>query len=65
MTASPTIARLNRTPKDWSRSAIAARAIAARLADPEAKRVMEEAADDCELIAQAVGICGAAQAGGA
>jgi hypothetical protein len=43
------------TPRDWLQTAIDARAIAAQLTDPYAKRVMEETADECELIAQDVG----------
>jgi hypothetical protein len=53
-TPAPTIAMLHQTPKHWLREAIAARAIAARLTDPQAKRVMEEAADECDWIAQTV-----------
>jgi ketopantoate reductase len=46
---------LNRTPQDWLTSAIAARSVAAHLSDPEARKVMEEVADECESIAQDVG----------
>jgi hypothetical protein len=42
-------------PRDWLQTAIEARAIAAQLTDPEAKRVMEETADDCERMAQFAG----------
>jgi hypothetical protein len=47
--------RLRLTPRDWLQTAIDARAIAAQLTDPYAKRVMEETADECELIAQDIG----------
>jgi hypothetical protein len=43
------------TPREWLRSAILPRSLAAQLDDIEAKRVMEEVADDCELIAQDLG----------
>jgi hypothetical protein len=43
------------TPRDWLKSAILARALAAQLGDIEAKRALEEVADDCELIAQDLG----------
>jgi hypothetical protein len=43
------------TPREWLRSAILPRSLAAQLDDIEAKRVMEEVADRCELMAQHVG----------
>jgi hypothetical protein len=47
---------LNRTPEEWRRCAIAARSVAAQLTDRGAKCVMEEVADDCERIAQDLGL---------
>jgi hypothetical protein len=46
---------LSRAPGDWLRKAIAARSVPAQLTDSEAKRVMEEVANECEQIAQDVG----------
>ena len=43
------------TPREWLRSAILPRSLAAQLDDIEAKRVLEEVADLCELMAQHVG----------
>jgi len=37
--------------KDWRARAIEARALAQRLTDPEAKRVMLSVAEDCEWLA--------------
>jgi hypothetical protein len=42
-------------PREWLNSAILARSLAAQLGDIEAKRILEQVADDCELIAQDVG----------
>ena len=44
-----------RPPRAWLALAISARAIAARLDDPDAKKVMEDVADECEQTAQNVG----------
>jgi hypothetical protein len=44
------------TPKDWLASAIYARSLASQLSDTDAKRVLEEVADDCELMPQRVGM---------
>jgi hypothetical protein len=47
--------QLRRTARDWLQIAMDAREIAAWLSDPQAKRVMEDVADDCERAAQQIG----------
>jgi hypothetical protein len=44
-----------RAPRDWLQAAIDVRGIAAVVMNHDAKRLLEDLADDCELMAQKVG----------